>query len=238
MEELFKKLDLFEIELMKSIRQILSSNPTSDEVLLLLISSDFDTLLQSLGYEDLLNEYNSLLDGVMFKNASGLSKVENAVQELAIIKEMKLKDYFKKTDANIQLIKTRLGESIVGGIDARTTLKNLESIPLRDYQTSAFLNTAYADFNRIATAKVYESKPEQRFMYTGGTIPTSSKECAWLMKNQRKEGYTKAEIDKGIETPFTYTSGDFRGQKKKIYWTGRLPNFNCIHTWEPIDKLD
>jgi hypothetical protein len=44
------------------------------------------------------------------------------------------------------------------------------------------------------------------------------------MENQKPEGYTKAEIDAGIETPAGV-----------IDWNGRIPNYSCLHSWMPID---
>ena len=77
-----------------------------------------------------------------------------------------------------------------------------------------------------------------RYRYIGGVIPTSSDECRWLFGNQNPEGYTIDEIDAGIETPYVYPEypslGELAGTVKKIYWQGRIPNFNCGHEWQAI----
>jgi hypothetical protein len=112
---------------------------------------------------------------------------------------------------------------LISGVKDKEILNSLQSIGLTDSQSGAVLQTSYYNFSRTTTALVFEDDPSQRFKYTGGVIPTSSQQCKWLFKNQRKEGYTKEEIDAGIETPFGV-----------INWYGRTPQWNCIHEWRTI----
>ena len=113
--------------------------------------------------------------------------------------------------------------SIVSNQLTSETVANLTAkIPLTDAQIKTVVHTSFSNHSRNITAKAFEDEPEQRFEYVGGVIPTSSQECEWLMNNQNPNGYTKAEIDAGIQTPFGV-----------IYWGGRDPNYNCLHQWLP-----
>jgi hypothetical protein len=85
------------------------------------------------------------------------------------------------------------------------------------------IDTSYFNHERSITAEIFSDKPEQRFKYVGDLIETSSPICRWLVKNQKPNGYTRAEIDKEIRTP-----------KGLVNWFGRMPNFNCGHSWLPI----
>ena len=130
-------------------------------------------------------------------------------------------------------------KSIISGNSIQETIKNLEGIPLTDAQLGTVLNTSYSDFNRITTVEVYKDKPDQRFRYDGGVIPTSSDECRWLVDNQDPKGYTMKEIKAGIITPYVHKYTDSHGQfnagdPKVINENGRNPNYNCIHEWVAI----
>ena len=188
-----------------------------------------------------MNNYLTGFDATFKERISSFRNVDLTAERIQIIKNNV--DLIKNSNgrtvlgyakANGDLLRTKLINSIINGTDAKQTIKELESIPLATHQLGAVISTSYADYTRTTTFQAFSDKPEQRFYYAGGIIPTSSEQCAWLVENQKPEGYTLAEIKKGIETPFIWHSGPFAGQHKIINENGRLPNYNCIHTFEPL----
>jgi hypothetical protein len=128
--------------------------------------------------------------------------------------------------AKASLLQSEMMKAAIRGDTINQTIKALQDIPLTDSQLGTVLNTAYSDISRTATVEIYKDKPDQRFKYVEGMSimsPTKSEICKWLILNQNPEGYTMAEIQLGIETPFGI-----------VYETGREPNFNCTDRWVPI----
>lgn len=248
-EEIIRKFNQLDENLIKAIRRILGNNPTQEQLINFLASNEFDILLNDLGLEGTINEYVTNFDLIFQEKASGYrlvnltaERIDRISTNIDLIKNTYARTILGYAQANSNLLRAKLIESLVTGVNARQTVKSLEgrlistlnNSPLTTAQIGSVVQTSYYDYSRATTAEIFKDKPEQRFRYEGGIIPTSSDECAWLFTNQKPEGYTKAEIDVGIETPFIYRSGALKGQIKKIYFTGRYPNYNCIHTWEPI----
>ena len=190
---------------------------------------DFFEELRNLGFEDLIDEYFDNYDIEIAKileqaERRGIRNLTNIdIRSLEIVRELDKEYLLGKASAWSKEWQSEFMKSIIRGETIPQTIKNLQEIPLTDAQLGTVLNTAYSDISRTATVEVYKDTPEQRFRYEGGVIPTSSEQCRWLMENQRAEGYTMAEIQVGIETPFGI-----------IDESGRQPNFNCIHRWVAI----
>lgn len=91
--------------------------------------------------------------------------------------------------------------------------------------TASAVNTMIQDFNRDNIKYLFGDNAEIRYKYVGPIIQTSSEQCKWLLQNQKQEGYSLEEIEKGIQTPYG-----------EINFYGRVPNFNCLHRWEPLIK--
>lgn len=247
---IIKELEQLDEKLLEAIKKILGANPTKEQLLQFLASEEFDKIINDLGFEKSISKYVKGFDLSFSQSISNFGAMDFQAEQIKLISQNVelIKASYGRTvlgyaKANSELLRSKLIQSVINGITARQTIKELggqlistlTNAPLTTAQIGAVINTSYADFSRATTGLIYQDKPEQRFKYIGGVIPTSSDECRWLMNNQNPEGYTRAEIDAGIETPFAYTSGEMIGQVKKIYWTGRLPNFNCIHEWLPID---
>ena len=207
------------------------------------IASEIDFLneLRAAGFEDVVNKYFNNYDKVLndILNQAEKLGVRNivGVQDLLVIKELDKEYLLRSASAWASKWESELLKSVIRGDTIAETINNLQGIPLTDAQLGTVLNTAYSDFSRSSTKAVYADKPEQRFRYEGGVIPTSSEECRWLVLNQKEEGYTAKEIEEGIETPFIhkYDGRDYKkGDPKVINWQGRNPNFNCIHEWVAI----
>ena len=206
---------------------------------------DFFQELKSFGFEDLVNKYFNGYDKIITQRineaaAQGVKGLANVnIDSLLQIKELETQHLLKRAEAFSLQYKRELFTSLIRGDSIPETISKLRDITLTDAQLGTVLNTQYSEFSRTATKDIYKAKPEQRFRYVGragtsGIIPTNSEQCRWLMENQKPEGYTRAEFDAGIETPFTHQYGDLKGQPKMIYWQGREPNWNCIHEPEAI----
>jgi len=242
-EKIISELKKIDGKLLTAIEKILGKNPSKEQLLRFINSNEFNTLIEDLGLRKSLAQYISGFQFDYKGAATGFGAVELTAQRIAVINANLdlIKNSYGRTilgyyGAYTDLLKSKLTASIIEGVDARETIKRIVAdTPLTTAQVGAVVNTSYADYSRAGVAKIYEDKPDQRFYYEGGVIPTSSDECKWLYENQNPEGYTKKEIDGGIITPFTHTSGLYIGEPKKIYWFGRQPNYNCRHEWFPVE---
>ena len=184
--------------------------------------------LRGLGFEELVDEYFSNYDKVItdvLKKAklNGVDIAAVNTEQLLLVKELDKDFLLKKASLWGSQYESELVKSIIRGDAITQTIKNLEGIPLTDSQLGTVINTSYADFERMTVRTAYEDEPEQRFRYVGPLIPTSSDICIAMMEEQNPEGYTSDEIAAGIST-----GGGI------VNWGGRVPNYNCNHTWEPI----
>ena len=211
---------------------------------------DFFQELKSFGFEDLVNKYFNGYDKIItqrIKEAAdrGVAGALNVnVDVLLQIKDLETEHLLKRADAWSTQYKSELFKSLIRGDTVPEIINNLRGVELTDVQLGTVINTQLSEFSRTATKEVYKNEPTQRFRYTGrggsgtGLKPTSSEECIWMIKEQNPEGYTMAEIEAGIETPYIYPNweslGELAGTVKKIYWQGRVPHWNCGHEWRAI----
>lgn len=225
-EQMLAQLDRIDSKLSKFLSKL---NET--ELANVLQPGNWTQLMSDVGLTQWVNKYTANYDTLFRSSLKGLGKVESAVADIgsirrnmSIVKASNNRTIVGYLTGNSGNIQNKLIDSIVNGTTARSTTEAILSVNTlhTPSQVGTVVNTAYSDFGRSVTAQVFKNEPEQRFRYTGGVIPTSSEECRWLFENQKPEGYTKAEIDAGITTPFG-----------TINWNGREPNFNCIHEWLP-----
>ncbi len=229
----------------KLINQLLKlSGGTKEGLLAFIASGEFDELIANTGLNQLLTGNAKEYD-VLFKDTFGKLQSANLTSEALtrissnaeLIKGFQDRTVLGFYQAQTNRLRTHLASGLIGGENFRDVVLKFgqgivgEQNPIAswhfftDANVGTVINTGYADFSRTMTADAFAEEPEQRFEYVGGTIPTSSEQCAWLSSNQRAGGYTKAEIDAGIQTPHG-----------AIDWFGRSPNFNCIHQWFPVDE--
>lgn len=235
-EEILKQIEEIDAKIVKLVNKLLKQNKPK-ELISAIIDKELDKYISELGIDKIAEQYATSLVTTGLTTLTTVAK-KQATEEMINIIGMNLEPiaetyrdtilgYFK---ANTEKLKTELLNSLISGTPTSEITKNLQAKFLRvsdetlHYLTDANINTviqtSYSNVSRISTAKAFEEKPEQRFEYFGGVIETSSDQCRWLMENQNPEGYTKAEIDAGIETPFG-----------TIDWFGRQPNYNCLHSW-------
>ena len=228
----------------KLINELLKLSGASKAKLLDFIASgEFDEFIASTGLNRLLTGNTKEYD-IIFKQT--LSKLQaakltgEALTRISTNAEL-IKGFQDRTvlgfyQSQTNRLKTHLASGLIGGENFRDVVLKFgqgivtEQNPIAtwhfftDANVGTVINTGYADFSRTMTADAFIDQPGQKFQYVGGTIPTSSEQCRWLIENQRPDGYTKEEIDAGISTPAGL-----------IDFFGRSPNFNCIHSFEAID---
>ena len=243
-EQIINELKKIDGKIINAIEKILGKNPNRQQLLQFINSQEFNKMLNDLGLDKVIGNYVKGFD--LSLSATGFSTVNLTAERIAIINANLdlVKNTYGRTilgyyNFHTDLLRSKLTASIIEGVKAKDIIKELAAeTPLTTPQAQAVVSTSYADYARVGVAKAYEDKPGQRFFYFEGLAvdaPTKSDECKWLLLNQKPEGYTRAEIDAGIETPFTHEYGELAGQAKKIYWFGRLPNYNCYDRWMPIE---
>jgi hypothetical protein len=163
-----------------------------------------------------IKDYAPIIDKVQKQ------KVNFFVNKLLELKTDTLREFIQ---SNKTQFKNRIIELIINGSDKKVIKQYFEKTPFTTSQIGTLINTAESDIRRSTVLSAYEDRPGMKFRYEGGLIPTSSHVCTWLINNQKEGGYTLEEIQAGIETP-----------EGTVNWGGRVPNYNCIHHWEPILK--
>lgn len=228
------KLQSIDVNLKEGLMSIRSQFPDDASYLLWLNSPEFGNYLNSIGLSEVMNEVDKAMLGLMQRYEFKYTAEDQALYNSEILRQINYDTILRSYSSNADYVKTVFANSILNGQSDKETRARLESVGLKDYQAGAVLQTTLYNFSRTNTVLAYKDEPEARFTYEGGLIPTSSDQCKWLMLNQKEGGYTMAEIMAGIETPYT----NKQGQKLIINELGRLPNFNCIHEWEPIDGIE
>jgi hypothetical protein len=146
-------------------------------------------------------------------------------------------------------LKTELLRNIIAGTTPNEIALALSNIPLTDNQLKVAVNTGITQFQRIGVAKVFESKPEQRFYLDGVDDDRNRPACDAVLAYQDKAGYTKKEIDEGAATKIVKEHAEefARNAKGEIipselkqalendYTFADCGGFNCRHQWRPIE---
>lgn len=237
--DLFKELEAIELLMNKALR-----NLTAEQLNVLLLPDNWSKFLNEIGLTGWINKYSSQFDTVFNEKIKKLSKIEYVKKNIGIINQVasEIKNTNNRSivgylTGDTENVRSKLVSMVADGTTSNETVNRIfaDTSGITRAQTGSVVNTAIADFGRTVTRQAYIKDKNARFRYVGGVIPTSSEECAWLIENQKPEGYTMKEIDAGIDTPFTHKSGVLIGKPKKIYWNGRFPNYNCIHEWEVIE---
>ena len=241
MEEILKKLEEIDAQIIKRVDELLKSGK-SKEVIIGILNGEVEKMMVGLGLDKLADDYANKLLVSGLSTAKGLQALSNkesliqAVgQNIEMLIKMQKDSLISNFTANANVFKTQLLEGLLSGVPTPQVASNIKAALTQvsdgsvHLLSSANVNTliqdSFSNVSRTATAVAFEDDPEQRFEYTGGVIPTSSKQCEWLMNNQKAEGYTKEEIDAGIETPYGI-----------INWNGRSPSYNCLHSFFPVDS--
>jgi len=231
MPELNPELAQFEKDVEAVLKQLMAKLKGSkfSKAELSQLAAEFDSLaeLKALGFDEIVEKYFANYETVyadIIKKAKGVKLAGINTGLLERIIELDKEYLLGKSASWGKQFDSIFAKSILQGKTINQTVANLNEIPLTDSQLKTVLNTSYSDFNRTSTREIFKGNPEQRFSYEGSLIPTSSDICIDLVTNQNPEGYTAAEISAGIPAGGGY-----------VDWGGRVPNYNCGHSWEPID---
>lgn len=227
-EQLIKELERIAEIYKANILKAIQTGATKEELALLIAQSDFYQQLEPgliPALDKFFNDYDLQIQE-LYKYADKL-KVNKSLQInrnlIEAIKEVNLRDILGKArdysnqvqkEILLGIVNNKTIPEITKDLDAQTNLTN--------NQMNTAVSTGFRDYGRALTNIAFD-EAEQKFLYYGSTIPTSSKQCTWLIMNQNMKGYTKAEINKGISTPFGM-----------INWNGRIPNYNCDEKWLPL----
>lgn len=224
---------------MSTIEDLLKQGK-SKELILSIVNGEIDQYIVGLGLNKIADDYANRLLVDSLTKATGFSSLvatENIIQDVGLSTEQLVNTYRDTVlgyfQANTNRLKSELLSGLLDGTPSSEISKRLRSTFVRvsdgtthilsDANINTVIQTSFSNVSRLSTARAFADEPEQRFEYVGGVIPTSSDQCKWLMENQDPKGYTKAEIDAGITTPFG-----------TINWQGRQPNYNCLHEWLPV----
>jgi hypothetical protein len=231
-KEIFlKNLEEIKQRFLTRMSGLLSGNVDRVELARLVAELDLFRELQAEGFTDALDIFLDDYDEQL-RDLIELAEVQKIRDVFTTNRN--LFEFFKQKDAEKLLgsakfyaddFQKQMVLGIAEGKPFNEVTKGLSNLPLTTAQVNAAVTTGYNDYGRSLTALTYQDEPEQKFLYVGTIIPTSSKQCTWLLINQNMEGYTKEEIDNGISTPFGI-----------INWQGRVPNFNCDDRFLPATK--
>lgn len=260
--KIISELEALDEKLLEAIKKILGANPTKEQLLRFLASEEFDKLINDLGLEGIVKRYVAGFS-VLFAQGvkeigidvidQSLKTIGNNLELIKATNERTILGYFGFQKENFRKylissivdgqkfkdIAKSFGSEIIGTPNPAGAFYQGKLHIFSEPNVKTVIGTSYYDYDRSLTRQAFLDKPDQRFHYGGLLKETSSNECEWLVKreNQKPEGYTMAEIDEGIETPFIYQYGGNKGEIKKIYWWGRQPNYNCPHTWRMITDI-
>lgn len=223
---------------------VLMKRAKANELYNIVLDGGIEEILLSLGIDELLDDYARSLTVSAMTKVGGFAKlkqVEKQIDNIAMVTENISNVYRDQIlghfQANAAKLKGELLNGLTAGMQPKQILGNLFDPELGTFITKAqgtshilteanvmtIIDTSYSNVTRVGVAQAFADNPEQKFEYVGGVIPTSSPQCRELMETQKPGGYTKAEIDAGIETSHGI-----------INWFGRQPNYNCIHEWLPV----
>ena len=244
-DKILNQFNQFDSRLLSEIEKIIGANPTRDELFIFVNQGGLDELMSELGIEGLVESFMDEFDEIVllrrnqFNRALEAAEIERIGNIVEAQKQSNGKSILGHFDANKEKLKQELNRSIISGQSSAETIKNLkrdfikksDETPhiLTDGNVGTIIGTSYMDMSRTVTREAYSDDPTQLFEYTGTLGRNPSPQCSWLLSNQRKTGYTMAEIDRGIKTPHHNKDGS----PKIVNWWGRVPNYNCDEEWLP-----
>ncbi len=229
MDKLDKLLEKVDKQVKAKLEKLLSNLTEKQRRTLLANPKLIDELLKDIDIEAIAKQYSLEFSGIAGKVVMSYKEQFTAAQKTKVnffvntLKELKTDSLRAFITSNKQEFKSRLVELIINGSDKKVIKEYFAKTPFTTSQIGTLINTAESDIRRATVLSAFENDKNMRYRYSEDLIPTSSDICTWLVQNQNPEGYTLDEIQAGIITP--YGTVDFGG---------RVPNYNCIHTWEPI----
>ena len=229
LEQLLEKIDK---QVKTRIEKILANLTDKQRLAIIENPKLLDDLLKDIDVDELAKYYSAELSGVAGKVIKDYSSAIKQTQKQKVnvfvnrLLELKTDTLRQFVEVNKTVFKNKIIELIINGSDRNIIKEYFEKTPFTTSQIGTLINTAESDIRRATVLSAFENDKEMRYSYEGGIIPTSSDICTWLYENQNPEGYTLEEIQSGIDTPHGL-----------VDWGGRVPNYNCIHHWQPITSI-
>lgn len=228
LEQILEKVDK---QVKTKIEKTLSNLTRAQRIAIIDDPTILDDLLKGIDVDQLAKFYSAELSGIAGLVIKDYAPIIDKVQKQKVnffvnrLLELKTETLREFIQSNKTQFKNRIVELIINGSDKKIVKQYFEKTPFTTSQIGTLINTAESDIRRATVLSAFEDRKDLRYSYEGGLIPTSSDTCTWLINNQNPEGYTLEEIQAGIGTP-----------EGTVDWGGRVPNYNCIHRWEPILK--
>jgi len=226
LEQLLEKVDK---QVKAKIEKILANLTPEQRLAIIDNPAIIDDLLKDIDVNQLAKyyfvEFSKMASGIIKDYSLEIAEAQKQKVNIFVNKLLELKtDTLRQfMESNKVQFKNKIIELIINGSDRKVIKEYFAKTPFTNAQIGTLINTAESDIRRTTVLSAYEDRPGMRFRYEGGLIPTSSDTCTWLIENQNPEGYTLEEIQAGIQT-----------SDGIVDWGGRVPNYNCIHRWEPI----
>lgn len=245
-----KDLEKIRLSLMQSLQKAMATGLTDTDILTLSTQLNFFDELRQLGLDPVVEGYLKELEGIVAQvhkeaQKKGLAGLTGAsAQDLEALMNVNKRRLLGRARVYTEELEYKLVENIVAGtpIDVIAQQLNTE-IPLYDTQLKAAINTGIGSFEASTVAKIYEDEPGQRFVLDGAPAndPRIRCSCKGVMTWQKKEGYTKEQIDKGAWTKlakrgckeFGRTPSEremMDGEEYSFIFRG---GFNCRHRPKP-----
>ena len=222
-------LDSIDKKVKSRLEKLLAGLTSAQRMKLIENPKLIDELLKDYNPDELAKYYSAEFSALAGKVVISYTDKINALQKARVnvfvnmLKDLKTESLREFINSNKVQFKNKLVELIVNGSDRNIVKEYFAKTPFTDRQIGTLINTAESDIRRATVLSAFGDRKDLRYEYIGGIIPTSSETCTWLMNNQNPEGYTLEEIQAGIETPYGL-----------VDWGGRIPNYNCIHSWSAI----
>ncbi|MFN3269911.1 MAG: hypothetical protein ACK42G_04930 [Candidatus Kapaibacteriota bacterium] len=171
-------------------------------------------------FENIKKRFESeLLNIVSLGEKFGVKKISKlTVDNLALLYEIDATWILGSAQSYADMLRSTLIKSVVAGLDNREILKQIETIPLMDYQKRVAINQSFINYRNLILEKTF-GNTDIRFRFVGPNDEKTREVCRKALENQKEEGYTMDEIK----------AGELEG----IDWYN-LGGFNCRHYFEPI----
>ena len=194
---------------------------------------DFFDEMNTLGYSTLISRVSNVYDDEIALVFSELSKRQlGQVSSVSVIalEQMKSFDMDYLTDS-VRQYSTQLKNTMLRSLIARESVDEILSTMKVDFGPGQFITTsrfkflvndAFARFDHVVKAKVYEEFSETKFIYTGPNDGNTRDVCKQILQKFRRP-LTKKEIDE-LKIPPQKDKSQFRGFVDR-------GGYNCRHDW-------
>ena len=188
-EELLAAIEKIKGTLLKRIAGL---NLSREDIIEIVGQLDFFEELKSLGYGTKLDDYfknyeQVIVDITKQARASGVD-VGASVKDLDNFINVKFDELLGRASQYGKELKTELLRHIIAGTTPNEIALALSEVPLTNNQLRVAVNSGISQFQRIGVAKVYESKPEQRFILDGVDDERNRPACDAVLKYQNQGG--------------------------------------------------